>query len=129
MIRLLKNRNNQITLAFFLLMAVLMLRLFVLSVVQTEAWQERASDLTTKTLYTAAPRGRILDRNGAVLADNISAFDLTINRSGLNSSTLNRVIEGLIEILARNQDAHVDDFPILTGGDAFTFSYDNVISN
>ncbi len=129
MLRLLKNRNNQITLAFFLLMTILMLRLFVLSVIQTEVWQARASDLTTKTLYTAAPRGRILDRNGAVLADNVSAFDLTINRSGLTSSTLNRIIGELIEILAGNQDAHLDDFPILADGEAFTFSYDNVISD
>ncbi|HRV33375.1 MAG TPA: peptidoglycan glycosyltransferase, partial [Anaerovoracaceae bacterium] len=78
MLRLLKNRNNQIMLAFFLLMTTLLLRLFVLTVVQGDLWRERASDLTTKTLHTAAPRGRILDRNGIVLADNASTFDVTV---------------------------------------------------
>ena len=117
-------------LAFILLMIVLLLRLFVLTVVQSEIWRERASDLTTKTLYTAAPRGRILDRNGVILADNASTFNLTLNRSGLSSSTLNRVIGALIDILERNQDAHIDDFPIqLEASNAFTFTYDSDIGS
>ncbi|HCU07921.1 MAG TPA: hypothetical protein DF480_02945 [Clostridiales bacterium] len=130
MLRLLKNRNNQIMLAFILLMIVLLLRLFVLTVIQNEIWRERASDLTTKTLYTAAPRGRILDRNGIVLADNTSTFNLTLNRSGLSSATLNRVIAALIDILERNQDVHIEDFPILLeGADTFAFTYDSDIDN
>lgn len=130
MLRLLKNRNNQIMLAFFLLMTTLLLRLFVLTVVQGDLWRERASDLTTKTLHTAAPRGRILDRNGIVLADNASTFDVTVNRSGLSSSELNRSIKALIDILERNQDAHIMDFPIETddqGG--FVFLFDREIAD
>jgi penicillin-binding protein 2 len=130
MLRLLKNRNNQIMLAFILLMTVLLIRLFVLTVIQGEVWRERASDLTTKTLYTAAPRGRILDRNGVVLADNVSTFNLTLNRSGLSSATLNRIIGALIDILERNQDIHIDDFPILLEGpNSFAFTYDGDIGN
>ncbi|MDD4445857.1 MAG: hypothetical protein PHC36_08610, partial [Eubacteriales bacterium] len=117
-------------LAFILLMTVLLIRLFVLTVIQGEVWRERASDLTTKTLYTAAPRGRILDRNGVVLADNVSTFNLTLNRSGLSSATLNRIIGALIDILERNQDIHIDDFPILLEGqNSFAFTYDGDIGN
>ena len=127
MSKILQNRNNQIMIAFFVFMSVLLLRLFVLTVIQGSTWAERSENLTTKTLYTAAPRGRILDRNGIVLADNTSTFDLTFNSSGLSSEILNSQIVALISILEENNDRYTHDFPIYIDRDEFYFTYDKEI--
>lgn len=129
MLRILQNRNNQIMIAFLACMLILLFRLFVLTIVQGNTWAERSTDLTTKTLYTAAPRGRILDRNGIVLADNTSTFNLTFNSSGLSSEVLNSQIIALISILEENNDQYIHDFPISIGSEGFYFTYDKGIEN
>ena len=125
--KLLKNRNNQIMIACLVFMFILLFRLFFLTVVQGTLWAERSKNLTTKTLYSAAPRGRILDRNGNILADNTSTFNLTFNSSGLSSAVLNTQIISLISILEKNGDQYIRGFPILSDGNAFYFSYDKDI--
>ena len=52
------DRHNQIKLLFFVLMILLGARLFYLTVVQGQVWAERAENLSTKTVYTSAPRER-----------------------------------------------------------------------
>ncbi|NCB41433.1 MAG: hypothetical protein EOM59_02250 [Clostridia bacterium] len=124
MFRLLKSRQNQIMLVFFVFMGILVARLFLLTVIQGNIWAERSENLTTKTLYTAAPRGRILDCNGTVLADNTSTFNLTFNSSGLSSNVLNSQIISLLSILEENRDEYIHDFPISIRDGAFYFTYD-----
>jgi penicillin-binding protein 2 len=122
---LLKNRNNQIFLAFLVLMGLLFLRLFVLTIVQGSVWTDRAAHLSTKTLYLSAPRGRILDRGGNVLADSISTFNVTCNASGLSSEILNRQSQALLGVLEENGENYIDDFPIVLGENGeFYFTYD-----
>jgi len=57
-------------------LAILIGRMFELQVLEHETWAERAhrSRLEKRTLH--APRGRILDRDGVVLAEDRRSFDL-----------------------------------------------------
>ena len=63
----LKDKRNQIKLLFLVLMIVLAARLFYVTVIQGQIWDERAENLSTKTVYTSAPRGEIRDRYGRLL--------------------------------------------------------------
>ena len=62
------SRHKYILLFMTILSAVLVLRLFALTVVENKKWSAYADDMTTKSVYETAPRGDILDRNGKVLA-------------------------------------------------------------
>ena len=65
-------------------MITLVIRLFVLSVIQGKNWNERANNLNSKEIYTAPVRGNIYDRNGKILATNKQIFTATLTASGMN---------------------------------------------
>ncbi len=54
--------------------------------------------LSTRTVQTESPRGRILDRNGNVLAQDRAAWAVTLDRN-LNKATRERVLGQLSELL------------------------------
>ena len=58
------------------LFATLFARLWYLQVISGTQAQAAAQNQGVRIVYTPAPRGRILDRNGMVLADNGSACNL-----------------------------------------------------
>ncbi|MCD8242100.1 MAG: hypothetical protein LUD73_06990 [Lachnospiraceae bacterium] len=60
-----------------LLMLVLVGRLVHLMIFESEYYQELAQDLHERERGVKAARGQILDRNGAVLADNESGGTLS----------------------------------------------------
>lgn len=63
--------------AFFLLFCVLTARLFYLQVVQAEDLQRRAQAQWTSQSVIAPTRGKILDRNGTVLAMSATAYTVS----------------------------------------------------
>ncbi|MBR6444310.1 MAG: penicillin-binding protein, partial [Firmicutes bacterium] len=95
-----------------ILMLILIIRLFVLTVLQEDKWSEAAENNSTKEIYTAAPRGEILDRNGKVLAGNKHTFSVNINRGKADAKTLNDQISRLLAIFETNGDKYYDNFPI-----------------
>lgn len=44
--------------------SILLVRLFILTVVEHDRWDEYADDVSSRAVYETAPRGDILDRNG-----------------------------------------------------------------
>ena len=68
-------------LVVLLLFALLAYRLSVLQVQRYAAFSERAESNRTAVVPIVPNRGRIVDRNGIVLASNYSAYTLEITRS------------------------------------------------
>ncbi len=95
-----------------LLAAILIVRLFVLSVAQNDRWIAAAEELSTKTIYTSAPRGRILDRNGNVLAGNVYAISVSMSKGSMTDELLNQSILKVAKLLQENGDEMIDSFPI-----------------
>jgi len=56
--------------------AVLLIRLFFLQIVYSKFYRDMALSQGSQIIYQTAPRGRIYDRNGEVLAENQGAFSL-----------------------------------------------------
>ena len=124
-----KRENNRIYI-FIALIIVLFLslcvRLFMLTVVQHERWANAATSQSTKEIVSSAPRGKILDRYGRVLAGNEQVFTVTMNVSGLSTREINLSAYYLIQLFEKNGDTYVDNFPILISKDGeFSFKYDN----
>ena len=106
------SRYYLITLLILLMMITLVVRLFVLSVIQGKNWDEKAKYLNSKEIYTAPARGNIYDRNGKVLATNKQIFTATFSASGMNTKEINNSTMELIKILEANGDRYENKFPI-----------------
>jgi len=127
--RWLKYRNNQILAFVMILISVLGIRLFLLTVVEGQQWDEAASNISVKSIYTSAPRGEILDRYGRVLAGNKPSFTVQFSAGDLSNKEINRVSGSLIRILESNGDTYYDNFPIMIENGQFYYTYDKDIED
>lgn len=119
------DRFYQIVLLILVLMLVLAIRLFVITVPQREMWKEEASKQSVREVSYSAPRGKILDRNGKVIATNKQVFAVTFNSSGMETEQINDSIYKLVNVLEQNKDELKDNFPILIKSNGeFYYSYD-----
>ncbi len=66
-----------------------------LQVQDPEVYEERATLNSVKALPIPAPRGRILDRDGRVLVDNIQTFRLMLSRDAVRAESAPLIAEGL----------------------------------
>lgn len=121
---LLNSRFYQILSLTIVLVLILGIRLFVLTVIEHNSWDEVAEGQNTKYITTSAPRGEILDRYGRVIATNQQVFTLTFNVSGLSTEEINNSAYNLVKILESNNEEYVDNFPIKIVNNKFVYSFD-----
>ena len=81
-IDLVKSRVFVLMLVFIVLSAILIQRVFALQIVNGQAYLDDYKLQIQKTKEVQGTRGRILDRNGVVLADNKLAYSVTIEDNG-----------------------------------------------
>lgn len=126
--RLLRDRNGQLVLLVFVLMAVLGIRLFALTIVEGASWSAWADNLSVKSIHLSAPRGEILDRYGRVMATNTPSFAVYFSAGNLENKEANKVAMDLVSVLEKNGDIYFDNFPIMmdTNGE-FYYSYQKEI--
>lgn len=97
-------RVGVLALVVLLLFVLLAYRLYVLQVQRHEAFAQRAESNRTAVVPIVPNRGRIVDRNGVLLATNYSAYTLEITRSKVEDleATIDAVAE-LVPISARDR--------------------------
>ena len=84
---------------FFALFCMLGVRLFYLQVIQAEELQLRAQAQWTSESTIQPTRGKILDRNGAVLAQSATAYTLSVSpRQVKNADALAKIISPIIDM-------------------------------
>ena len=81
------------------LFGALVARLWFMQMGGEEQLKFQAVARATRTVQTESPRGRILDRNGTVLVENVAEWAVTVDRQ-LPKSTRTRVLGQLAEVLA-----------------------------
>ncbi len=85
--------------AFLALFLLLSARLFQLQILQGEELQLRAQSQWTSESSIRPTRGRILDRNGAVLAQSATAYTLSVSpRQVKDAGELARVLSPVIDV-------------------------------
>jgi penicillin-binding protein 2 len=123
-----KVRSNILLVFFFVLFAVLILRLFVITGIQGEQWAEAANTNTIRTILTDAPRGAIYDRNGVLLAGNLPTYAVNFSRNNMTNDETNQSLQKLLSILDAHGEKKFDDFPIVIENGTYTFTYDSEIA-
>lgn len=118
-IEIVNSRAFVVMIVFCVLFAVLVQRVFVLQIVNGQEYLDDYKLQIQKTKEVQGTRGRILDRNGVVLADNKLAYSVTIEDNGeydtlsQKNEIINDTISKVIEIVESNGDTIVNDFKIV----------------
>lgn len=114
------SRLTLLAVVFLILGGILVYRCFDLQIVNGQEYLDEFILKTEKTRTISSTRGRILDRNGVVLADNELAYSVKIEdvyESGMSSSTknkkLNENINKLIKMIEKNGDSVITDFNVI----------------
>lgn len=114
---------------FCFLSLILVYRVFDLQIVNGQEYLDDYKLQIQKTKEVQGTRGRILDRNGVVLADNKLAYSVTIEDNGDYDTTeekneiINETISKVIDIVESNGDTIINDFKIVVNeSGAYEFS-------
>lgn len=111
------SRLTIMTVMFIVLGGILIYRCFNLQIVQGEEYLNQFILQTEKTRDLSSSRGRILDRNGVVLAEDELAYVVKIEdvfeSNTSKNRNLNDTIYRLIKIIEKNGDSIITDFGIV----------------
>jgi len=97
-----KKRLTIIGLVLSSIIFILMLRLWFLQVAVTEKYQQLSVQNYERWIPIEAIRGRILDRNGVVLASNKARYDVILDRFSFSKELRKRSIATLKHLLSVN---------------------------
>ena len=121
MLKFFKNRFNILYLIIVFLLVILGFRMAVLTIVEGQEYRQIADVKKIKDIPVKAPRGKIFDRNGVLLADNVSSFTVQMYTDEIKAKDFNEVSYKLSKVLDENMERPIDDFPIKID----TFDYIN----
>lgn len=93
-------------------LCVLGFRMAVLTIVEGEEYRAAADVKKIKDIPVKAPRGKIYDRNGVLLADNVSSFTVQMYTDEIEPEKFNEISYILSKILDENGEKPIDEFPI-----------------
>jgi len=88
----------------FLLITILGVRLYYLQVVKGAYYGERAENQRIRLLPIPAPRGAIFDRNGKILVDSRSIYNIILSREDMKGKDFGAYVEPLSTGLSVDPD-------------------------
>lgn len=113
------SRFLPLLMIFTLLYSIIFVRLFNLQIVKNDTLKTDKETVSTTIRELKATRGRILDCNGVVLAENRLSYSVTIEDTGelKDNNEKNRMIYTLIRILDANKVELATDFFLIIDDD------------
>lgn len=121
--------RNIILVAFLVILA----KIVYMTTFKYEHYTELAENKTYKELPIKAPRGEIKDRYGRVLASNTNLFTVQVSGDGINKkyadgkTMANDISLKLINLLEKNNEEYIDDFPIYVQNGKYYYTFDKNI--
>ena len=101
------------------LLTVLVVRLYFLQVVNGSYYAERAENQRIRLLPIPAPRGAIFDRNGKLLVDSRSIYNVILSREDLKGKDFNAIIAQLSDGLGLDVEMLRERFEEIKSQPAF----------
>ena len=128
-INIVTSRLTVLMILFAFFAGVLLYRCFNLQIVNGEEYLNDFILQIEKTRDISSTRGRILDRNGNVLAENELAYSVKIEdvfeSSRNKNAKVNDVVYRLIKLIEKNGDSVITDFKIVIDEDGdYAYSVD-----
>ena len=105
-------RYNMLTTLIYIIGIILLVQLFNLQIVHGKEYRENSNTKLSKEAIVEAARGKILDRTGTILAETQMGFNVQLFKTKATEEEINNAMLVLSEILEKNGDKYIDDFPI-----------------
>ena len=121
--------KNLILVAF----VVILVKILYMTTFKYEHYTELAENKTYKQLLIKAPRGEIKDRYGRLLAGNKNLFTVKVSGDGIKrkdsngKSMANDICLKLINLLEKNNEEYIDEFPIYIQNGKYYYTFDKNI--
>ena len=122
-------RYNLITTIVYIIGIVLIIQLFNLQIIHGKEYRETSNTKLSKEAVVKAARGKIVDRTGTVLAETKMGFNIQLFKSKVSEQEMNNSMLVLAEILEKNGDKYIDDFPIAVEPFQYVFSSEEQLNN
>lgn len=133
-----KKKNNNITRFTILkgivagLFTILILRVTYLQVFRYEDFKEKADTRSMRFIAEKAPRGKIYDSQGNVLATNKQTYIATFTETDKSKDYFYRTMESFFSVMDENEQEIVDKFDLRVndaGQIAFDFGFNSEQNN
>ena len=115
-------RYNIMSLIIYAIGIIIVVKLFSLQIVKGSEYLERSNSRLTRETTIKASRGNILDCNGNILAGTKIKYSLELYKSKIENYQLNDTILNAINVLEKNGDKYIDEFPITLNPIQYDFS-------
>jgi len=115
-------RYNLVTTIIYIIGIVLIIQLFNLQIIHGKEYRETSNTKLSKEAIVKAARGKIVDRTGIVLAETEMGFNIQLFKSKASEQEMNDSMLVLAEVLEKNGDKYIDDFPISVEPFQYVFS-------
>ena len=114
-------RYNILSMLIHVIGIIIIIKLFTLQIVNGKEYLEQSNSRLTRKTSVKASRGNIVDCRGNILAGTKIKYSLEIYKSKIETEELNNTILQAINILEKNSDEYIDDFPISLTPLEYTF--------
>ncbi|EGT3770655.1 penicillin-binding transpeptidase domain-containing protein [Clostridioides difficile] len=127
------DRLKIIKIVMGVIFLAILVKIIYMTTFKYEYYNELAENKTYKKLAIEAPRGEIKDRYGRLLAGNKNLFTVQVSGNDINKkdankhSRANEISLKLINLLERNGEEYVDEFPIYVENGKYYYTYDRDI--
>ena len=102
------KRIKIVLIIILILLITIVLRVFKIQVFDYDKLKKLANDLWSRDLEVAADRGKILDRNGEVLADNVTTTSLVLVPNQIkNKKEVSKELAKILNVTTEEMDKHV----------------------
>lgn len=91
---------------------ILLVQLFNLQIIKGEEYRKESNTRLTRETVLEAARGQILDRTGNKLVTTTMDFSLELYKTKIDNETLNNTLLKIANLLEKNGDKYIDNFPI-----------------
>lgn len=124
--KILWQRNVWLCMIFSALFFCILWRMFDIQIINSTDYLDALEEITTRKISTDAPRGRIYDTNGEILADTQEIYYAVIRLRDMpsDSQEKNKIIHRLIELFKDNEIQIKVNFPIKYDGKCYSFDGD-----
>jgi len=100
-----------------IIFGIIILRLLYIQVFSYEEYKERANVTSTRFVSDKAPRGKIYDQKGNVLATNIQTYTITYTKTDDSDKQFYTTMKQLFKILDENKETIQDTLPLKINSD------------
>ena len=105
-------RYNILKILVIMIGVILISQLFNLQIIHGKEYSETSNTRLTRETTLEAARGNITDRKGTILAGTKMGFNVELYRTKITTEALNNSILNTINILEKNGDDYINNFPI-----------------